>query len=226
MAGSFTRFIIRWRVKAVHGPQSTDVCVPLTKKTFQICVDIDILILINPSYASTMNRRDTLKTILVSTGGLISLPAWADGWTAGDLTTHHTSFSIVEQDLLASVVDTIIPAGNSIGAISVGVDKYLQKLIEKCYELPVQENVKKQLMGLEASAQTTFEETFVNCDQSQRQELLIKLSTSDKKEEKDFFNLMKSETIRGFNTSKEVMTTYLNYKIFPGHYYGCVDVKA
>ena len=37
---------------------------------------------------------------------------------------------------------------------------------------------------------------------------------------------MKSETIRGFNTSREVMLQYLNYKIVPGHYYGCVDVNA
>ncbi len=171
-----------------------------------------------------MNRRDSLKTILVGTGGLIALPAWAYGWSIDDFTAHHTSYSLFEQDMLASVADTIIPAGNSIGALSVGVDKYLQKLIEKCYEPTVQENVKKQLMNLEASAQTTFEETFVNCDQFQRQELLIKLSTSDNKEEKDFFSLIKSETIRGFNTSKEVMIDHLNYKIFPGHYYGCVDV--
>ena len=102
----------------------------------------------------------------------------------------------------------------------------MQKLIEKCYDQSVQENVKKQLMDLEASAQRIYKTTFANCDQSQRQELLIKLSTSEKKEEKDFFNLMKSETIRGFNTSKEVMTTYLNYQIFPKHYYGCVDVKS
>ncbi len=173
-----------------------------------------------------MNRRDTLKKLVLTSGGLISLPAWADGWCLSDLTTHHTSYSVLEQDILASVADTIIPSGNSIGALSVSVDKYLQKLIEKCYEKGVQDNVRNQLMSLEASAQTTFEETFVNCDQSQRKELLIKLSTSDKKEEKDFFNLMKSETIRGFNTSKEVMTDHLHYKIFPGHYYGCVDVKA
>lgn len=171
-----------------------------------------------------MNRRDTLKKLILTSGGLIALPVWANGWSISDFTTHHTSYSPLEQDLLASVADTIIPSGNSIGALSVGVDKYLQKLIEKCYEPAVQENVKNQLMGLEASAQTTFEETFVNCDQSQRQELLIKLSTSDKKEEKDFFSLIKSETIRGFNTSKKVMIDHLNYKIFPGHYYGCVDV--
>ena len=173
-----------------------------------------------------MNRRNTLKTLLVSTGGLMALPSWANGWTVSDLTAHHTSYSILEQDLLASVADTIIPAGNSIGALSVGVDKYLQKLIDKCFEKEVQNNVKTQLTGLDGSAQSAHGKSFVNCDQAQRLELLIRLSTSEKKEEKDFFGLMKSETIRGFNTSKEVMIDFLHYKIFPGHYYGCVDVKA
>lgn len=173
-----------------------------------------------------MNRRDTLKKLILTSGGLITLPVWANGWSIDDLTAHHSSYSILEQELLASVVDTIIPAGGSIGALSVGVDKYLQKLIDKCYEKEVQENVKVQLTGLNASAQSAYGKSFISCDQLQRQELLIKLSTSDKKEEKDFFGLMKSETIRGFNTSKEVMADHLNYKIFPGHYYGCVDVKA
>jgi hypothetical protein len=171
-----------------------------------------------------MNRRDTLKKLILTSGGLVILPSWANGWSIGDFTTHHTSYSPFEQDILASVADTIIPAGNSIGALSVGVDKYLQKLIDKCYEKEVQDNVKTQLTGLDVSAQSAYGKSFVSCDQTQRQELLIKLSTSEKKEEKDFFGFMKSETIRGFNTSKEVMTDHLNYKIFPGHYYGCVDV--
>ena len=171
-----------------------------------------------------MNRRDTLKKLILTSGGLITLPAWANGWSMGDFTTHHSSYSLLEQDILASVADTIIPAGNSIGALSVGVDKYLQKLIDKCLEKEVQNNVKIQLAGLDASAQSAYGKSFVSCDQIQRQELLMRLSTSLKKEEKDFFGLIKSETIRGFNTSKEVMTDHLNYKIFPGHYYGCVDV--
>jgi hypothetical protein len=173
-----------------------------------------------------MNRRDTLRTILVSTGGLITLPAWTNGWTVDDLTTHHSSYSLPEQELLASVADTIIPAGSTIGALSVGVDKYLQKLIDECYEKAAQENVKTQLNILDAAAQSAHGKSFTGCDQLQRTELLMKLSVSSVKEEKDFFDLVKSETIRGFNTSKEVMTEYLGYKIFPGHYFGCVDVKA
>jgi hypothetical protein len=163
---------------------------------------------------------------MVASGGLIALPAWARNWTVGDVTKLPSSFSVTDQEILASVADTIIPPGNSIGALSVGVDKFLQKLFANCYEADVQQNINQQLSALDASARSTYGNPFTSCDQSQRQSLLTKLAVSEDKSEKDFFNLIKSETIRGFNTSREVMLQYLNYKILPGHYYGCVDVNA
>ena len=174
----------------------------------------------------TMNRRTSLKNLLIASGGLIALPSWAKNWSVNDLTTLPSSFSPASQEILGAVADTIIPAGNSVGALSVGVDKFLQKLIANCYETSVQENVKNQLDALTASAKNVYGNPFVTCDQTQRLDLLNKLSVSQDKNEKDFFDLMKSETIRGFNTSREVMLQYLNYKILPGHYYGCVDVNA
>jgi hypothetical protein len=56
--------------------------------------------------------------------------------------------------------------------------------------------------------------------------ITVKTFHSTNKAEKDFFDLIKSETIRGFNTSQKVMQEYLGYKVAPGHYYGSVDVKA
>ena len=163
---------------------------------------------------------------MAASGTLVALPTWASGWHAAEVTTHASSFTVHSQELLAAVADTIIPAGNSIGALSVGVDKFLQKLIDNCYEQDVQDNVKTQLIVLESSAQQLHGKSFPLCDQLQREQLLLKLSTSEIKEEQDFFKLIKSETIRGFNTSREVMINYLHYKQVPGHYYGCVDVKA
>jgi len=178
-----------------------------------------------------MNRRHALKNIAIASGGLITLPLWMRCGSGDTPATHLSSFSLTEQKILAGIVDTIIPAGNpiaigSIGALSVGVDKFLQKLIDDCHEKDVQDNVKTQLKALETSAKTIHEKSFTDCTQVQRQELLLKLSTSANKAEKDFFTLMKSETIRGFNTSQKVMQEYLNYKVAPGHYYGCADLKA
>jgi acyl-CoA reductase-like NAD-dependent aldehyde dehydrogenase len=173
-----------------------------------------------------MNRRDTLKKMMLASGALVALPAWADEWGLNDLVEYNSSFSPASQEILTSVADTIIPTGESPGALSVGVDKFLQKLFDDCYEKDVQDNIKKQLDALNAAAQTTNSKSFAACDQKQREDLLLKLADSTDKEEKDFFDLMKSETIRGFNTSREVMTNYLNYKVAPGHYHGCVDINA
>jgi hypothetical protein len=173
-----------------------------------------------------MDRRKAIKNLAIVSGGLITLPQWIVSCGLSDTTTHQSSFSVIEQEILASITDTIIPAGNSIGALSVGVDKFLQKLIDDCYEKDVQDNVKTQLKALEDSAKAKNGKSFADCTQAQREELSLKLSGSEKKEEKDFFDLIKSETIRGFNTSQKVMQEYLGYKVAPGHYYGCVEVKA
>ena len=173
-----------------------------------------------------MNRRTSLKNILATAGGLVVLPSWAESWNVSDLSKLHSTFSATNQEILASVADTIIPKGNAIGALSVGVDQFLQKLIANCYDNEVQDNVKNQLSALDQNAKNTYGASFKSCDQTQREALLIRLSVSENKNEKDFFDLMKSETIRGFNTSREVMLQYLNYKILPGHFYGCVDVNA
>ena len=181
----------------------------------------------NPTQTFIVDRRRAVKTIAVASGSLISLPFWMTACSSNDTETNHlSSFSLHEQEILASVADTIIPAGNSIGALSVGIDKYLQKLIDKCYEKEVQDNFKIQLKGLDESAKTTYNKAFSKCNQQQRKGMLLNLSTSAKKLEKDFFDLVKSETINGFTTSKEVMLNYYHYKVAPGHYWGCVDVKS
>ena len=173
-----------------------------------------------------MKRRSAIKNLVIASGGIITLPTWISSCGLGDSSTHATSFSIAEQQILASVTDTIIPPGKEIGALSTGVDKYLQKLIDDCHPPEVQQNVKKQLDALEQAAKKNYSTGFSACTQAQRQELLFKLSSSGNKDEKDFFTLMKSETIRGFTTSREVMQDYHHYQVAPGHYYGCVEINA
>jgi len=172
-----------------------------------------------------MNRRESIYSLFLTGGALLTLPAWATQWTRNDLQITSGVFNSTESALLTSIADTIIPVGTAIGALSVGVDKFLLKLFSDCYKTEVQDNIKTQLAKLNLLAKSKTGKEFMNCDQKQREAMLNDFAISTDANEKDFFNLMKSETIRGFNTSKEVMTTYLKYKAVPGHYYGCVDLK-
>src|SRR5690242_16899618 len=140
-----------------------------------------------------MNRRESLKALMMASGALVALPSWANEWTKETMVLAGSVFTPGEQEILVSVTDTIIPASNSVGALTVGVDKFLQKLLSDCYEKEVQDNVKTQLAALESSATKSFSKSFAACDHLQRQELLLKFSTSENKAENDFFKLMKSE---------------------------------
>lgn len=163
---------------------------------------------------------------MAASAGLIALPAWAEAWSAESLPARLSVFGSTEQNLLTSVADTIIPPGNSIGALSVGVDKFLVALFDQCYEKEVQDNIKKQLGALDALAKNTHGKSFPACDQEQRKKLLLSFAESSEEEKTEFFDLVKRETIRGFSTSKEVMVNYHGYKVAPGHYHGCVDVNS
>lgn len=173
-----------------------------------------------------MDRRSAIKSIGIFTGTIITLPAWMVSCGISDTDQHASSFNIEQQQLLASVADTIIPAGNAIGALSVGADKFIQKIIDDCHEPPVGLNARKQLAKLDQSAKEFRVSSFSLCSPQQRTELLMRLRNSADKEEADFYNLVKTETIRAFNTSREVMEGYHGYKVAPGFYNGCVSVQA
>jgi hypothetical protein len=178
-----------------------------------------------------MNRRKSIQNMIIATGGLITLPPWMLSCGISDSGTHASSFTLAEQELLSSIADTIIPSAASpvcgtVGALSAGVDKYLQKMLDDCYDKKVQENVKKQLKALTRSAQNLHNRSFPECSPRQRQELLLKWGGPADNEQKDFFDLMRSETIRGYTTSQKVMQEYLGYKVAPGHYHGCVDINT
>ncbi|PCJ94087.1 MAG: hypothetical protein COA50_13110 [Flavobacteriaceae bacterium] len=171
-----------------------------------------------------MNRRSSLKKLMMASAGLVALPAWAQGWEPENVGAS-SLFPFEEKEILAAVADTIIPSGDSIGALSVGVEKFLMRLFVDCYEQKVQDNIKEQLNALEKSANELHGQSFIHCSQTLRESLLLALLEVDDSPESDFFNLMKGETIRGFRTSRKVMMNHLDYVMAPGYYDGCVDVE-
>jgi len=95
--------------------------------------------------------------------------------------------------------------------LSVGVDKYLQKFIDDCCEPAVQQNVKKQLLALDASARAPME-IHLRVHPSQRQPPAEKAGLASRT--RGFLRLMKTNH-PGFNTSQKVMEDYYHYKVAP-----------
>jgi hypothetical protein len=176
-----------------------------------------------------MDRRKSLKLIGGSVAGIAGLVLADWKWHIIDRLTHAGLFTFEEEQLIASIADTFIPEGmppilpsadaKPIGALSTGTDQFLIKLFEKCYEKEDQDLIKSQLKTLDNSG-------FLELTQAEKEQVLMSLKNSQNEEEKKFYDLMRSNTVMGFTTVKEVMVEYRGYQIAPGYYKGCVDVPA
>lgn len=183
-----------------------------------------------------MDRRKSLKIIGGSAIGIAGLALADWKWQLVDQLTHKGFFTYQEEKLISTIVDTLIPEGlppilpnpeaKPIGGLSTGTDKFLYRLFEHCYEKETQELIKKQLVNLNKMGEMEFGKPFTELSQEEREKLLISLENSEIEEEVDFFKLMKSQTIMGFTTVKEVMEDYRGYKVAPGYFNGCVDMPS
>ncbi len=157
-------------------------------------------------------------------GGLISLPAWANGWTADTVRSTPQLISRSQDGLLAELVEAIIPATDTPGAKALNVHQFVQKMITDCYPVAAQDTLRNGLDSLDKLAKTAYGKSFAEGDATQRTALLTQLSQSTDAGQKEFYSLVKGLTIRGYMSSEYVMTNLTNYQFIPGHYYGCVPV--
>lgn len=162
----------------------------------------------------------------LAVGSLVALPAWATGWNPASARPLQPFLSSGQTALLADIAETLIPASDTPGAKALGVPAFIQKMLEDCYEKPVQEAVKTGLATVETLANTSFSKPFATGNATQRQAVLAQLATAEDPAHKDFYALMKNLTIQGYTTSEYVMTKHLHYVMAPGHYYGCVPAAV
>lgn len=173
-----------------------------------------------------MERRSALITLAGAVGGLISLPAWASGWTAETVRSPHYSSLSGQNELLAEIVETIIPATDSPGAKALNVHQFIQKMVTDCFDKSAQELFVKGLGLMDELSQKSFGKPFREGDVTQRTALLTQMSQSADSAQKDFYSMVKNLTIRGYMNSEYVMTNLMHFEFIPGRYHGCVPVVA
>jgi hypothetical protein len=173
-----------------------------------------------------MNRRAALQNLATAAGGLLVLPAWANGWNKASVMSVGPGFTAGQEVLLAEIVETIIPTTDTPGAKELHVHTFIQKMIRDCYEQDVQHNMIKGISTVEELSKQMFGQQFVACPASQRMEILSRLERSEDAQQKSFYSLIKELTIQGYMSSEYVMVNHANYQMAPGHYYGCVPVTT
>lgn len=162
----------------------------------------------------------------VAAGGLLSLPAWANGWNRTTVASTAALLSADQANVLAGLVDTLIPATDTPGATELAVPQFIQKMVTDCYDTSAQQNLAKGLTALDELARQTYNRPFADGNATQRTDLLNRLAQTTDADQKAFYALVKGLTIRGYLTSEYVMTNLTHFEPIPGYYHGCVPVVA
>jgi hypothetical protein len=172
-----------------------------------------------------MKRRVALKNLALAFGSLMALPAWAENWNVQSLQLIQPYLTPDQEALLAEITETILPATDTPGAKDLKIYTFVHKMISDCYEPGVQANVVKGLETAEQLAKQTYAKTFATCNTKQREEILTTMEISINPDWASFYKLVKDLTLQGYLTSEYYLTTHTNYKMIPGHFYGCVPAS-
>ncbi|MDA0314473.1 MAG: gluconate 2-dehydrogenase subunit 3 family protein [Bacteroidetes bacterium] len=172
-----------------------------------------------------MQRRTSLKLLGAAGVGIAGLVLADWKWQILDRLTHIGFFTYEQEQLLASLADTIIPEGvagavgtSPIGALSTGTDQFLIRFFEKCLEKEEQEIILQELKVLQKL-------DFSSLSKEEREKILQDYSKAEGDKQKKFYKLIRSNTIFGFTTARDVMVDHLGYQVAPGFYSGCVEVS-
>ncbi len=163
-----------------------------------------------------MERRIALKSLVTVAGSLMVLPA-CDLIHRGPL-----DLSGKQEKLLAELVETIIPATDTLGGKDLQLPMLIQKIVADCYEPAVKESFVAGLDHLQQMAKEIYGKSFVACGATHRTQLLLQMEQSEEASQKDFYELVKELTILGYTTSEYVLTNFTDFSMAPGHFYGCV----
>lgn len=155
-----------------------------------------------------MDRRTAVRNILIAAGGLLLIPSCRrhKGEASIELNTVH--FSASQEDLLADLVEALIPATDSPGAKELNLHLFVMKMVDDCHSPEDQELF---MEGLD-SYQKRNEEAKDFWERESASEL------------SKFGEILKRRTIQGYLNSEYVMTNQLKYELVPGRYNGAYEI--
>lgn len=197
-----------------------------------------------------MDRRTILKTMTLSLGSMMATPVMLELLSS---CTRQEQFSwqplFLNKDnlsLITNLVDIILPASDTPGALDVDVPQFLDLVLKEVATPEDQENYNK---GIEIF-DNRFEERFgINSskgEKAQFEAMLDQYFNKTQEEQKALFEQMelwaeaetkleefylylfliftRHYTLFGYFNSKQVGTQVLNYNPYPGSYEGCIPL--
>ena len=175
-----------------------------------------------------MNRRVLLKQLMLASAGAVLLPGCVfDSKKVAAIPLHNLKISGHQEDLLAAIVDAIIPKTDTPGAKELGIPKFVLVMVDDCSSKEDQATFVAGLDGIESLSKEKLGKSFIDCEPKEKEELLLSIETKKEvvsPEVEKTFSSIKGLTIWGYTGTEYVMTNFYKFEFVPGRFHGCVSV--
>jgi hemolysin activation/secretion protein len=175
-----------------------------------------------------MNRRQILKSLAMATTAAVLLPQCIADPKKVSLALNNLDINGDEEELLANIADTLIPATDKPGAKAVGAHHFALVMVDDCTS---KEDKDKYLKGMRAFDDYCTKINGTSFTDSNSEERLALLKEIEKQNEslpeeiKTFYSLTRRYIVRGYTTSEYYLTEVKPYQHIPGPVFqGCVPV--
>jgi len=184
-----------------------------------------------------MNRREAIKKTGLALGFAATSPILMHLLQSCDskkpLGWAPQFFNEKQALLVAALANQILPRTDTPGALDVGVDVFVDKMVAEVYSKREQEQFLTGLEQIEKNSESESGKIFTDLDNQKQYDFLYglegeikQLSFDSSPEEKPFFLMLKELVLLGFFTSEEIMTKHLDYQPVPSQLVGCEPMKS
>jgi hypothetical protein len=174
-----------------------------------------------------MDRRSSIKTLLILSAGTAILPSCLQKEKKASVSVKNFKINANDEDIVSAVSDTIIPQGKTPGAKDVEAYQFALMMIDDCYAPEQQQKFTKGLKEFDDFSKKKFKKSFAKATPAERDGILKSIESKNNVPENVsfFYHTMKGLTLQGFTESKYYLTNVQVYELVPGKFYGCVPVK-
>lgn len=185
-----------------------------------------------------MDRRTALKQAMLLAGGVALIPSCNFGPEREAVALNNLKIDAEYQDLLAKVVETIIPsAKDNPGAEALNLYRFVLVMVDDCEPKANQETFVSGLQQFESFAKANAGGALEEGEQQKNEEVLKKIMAleggesegtemSPQQQVQAFLGMAKSYTVKGYMASEYFMTEKFPYKLVPGPYQDCVSTDG
>ena len=172
-----------------------------------------------------MDRRLALKQLALFTGGLMAFPSC--DFSRENVLAAYEKLQVTDahRDLLARVVETILPGGEIKGAKELNMQDFVLVMANDCLGEEDQSRFIRGLKNFDAYVKKKSGSIFEKMNQETAESSFMAIVDSEDKSEemeelKYFLNTTKRFTLQGYLNSEYFMTEVMPYNMIPGGFQG------